>query len=276
MNRTLKLLSAALLGSAAVVFGTAGPAAASGESIGACLLEQLEITEIAVHQVEHPDDELPEALAEVAKKHPEYVTEAESIVAANDGDVEAIEEDAEERYEDCLDAPNPLLPETNEILWGAFGFTVVFLFLAKFAWPAIKKAMEERTAKIQSDLDAAEQAKTEAEAVKADYEAKVADAKREAGRIIEEARQSADQLKADQQARLNEELASARAQAQTDIDAAKGQAMAELRGEVADIAIGAAEAVVGANLDRNAQIQLIEDYINRVQANPSGSKNGQG
>ncbi|MDE0803072.1 MAG: hypothetical protein OSA99_07080, partial [Acidimicrobiales bacterium] len=83
---------------------------------------------------------------------------------------------------------------------------------------------------------------------------------------IEEARQAADQLKADQQTRLNEELAAARTSAQADIDAAKGQAMAELRGEVSEIAIGAAEAVVGANLDRAAQTQLIEDYINRVQA----------
>lgn len=264
MNRTLRLLSAALLGSAALVFASAGPAAASGESIGACLLEQLEITEIAVAQAE--GRELSGELAEVAEKHPEYVDEAESIVAGAEGDVETIEEEAEGRYEDCLDAPNPLLPETNEIIWGSVGFVVVFLFLAKFGLPAIKKSMEERTAKIQGDLDAAEAAKAEAESIKADYAAKVADAKTESARIIEEARQAADQLKADQQARLNEELAAARASAQADIDAAKGQAMAELRGEVSDIAIGAAEAVVGANLDRAAQTQLIEDYINRVQA----------
>ena len=184
MNRTLKLLAAALMGSAALVFGSAGPAAASGETIGACLLEQLEITEIAVHQIEHPGDELPEALAEVAEKHPEYVTEAEEIAEAADGDAETVEEEAEDRYEDCLDAPNPLLPETNEIIWGSVGFVVVFLFLAKFGLPAAKKAMNERTAKIQGDLDAAEAAKAEAEAIKAEYAAKVADAKSESARII--------------------------------------------------------------------------------------------
>ena len=172
--------------------------------------------------------------------------------------------------EDCRDAPNPLLPETNEIIWGSVGFIVVLLFLAKFGLPAAKKAMAERTAKIQADLDAAEQAKADAEAVKADYESKVADAKSEAGRIVEEARQAADQLRADQQARLNDELASARAQAQADIDAAKAQAMSELQGEVATIAIGAAESVVGANLDRDAQTRLIEDYINRVSTNGQG------
>ncbi len=47
--------------------------------------------------------------------------------------------------------------------------------------------------------------------------------------------------------------------------------MNELRGEVATIAIGAAESVVGANLDRAAQERLVEDYINRV-----ASTNGQG
>jgi F-type H+-transporting ATPase subunit b len=274
MNRTLRLLSAALLGSAAVLFVTAGPASASGETIGACVLEQFEITEIAVALAE--GNELEAALRAVVDEHPEYLREAEEIVEANDGDVEAIEEEAEDRYEDCLDAPNPLLPETNEIIWGAVGFTVVFLFLAKFGLPAAKKAMADRTAKIQGDLDDAEAAKTEAEEIKAEYAAKVADAKAESARIIEEARQAADQLKSDQQARLNEELAQARASAQADIDAAKGQAMAELRGEVSDIAIGAAEAVVGANLDRAAQTQLIEDYINRVQANPSGSNSGNG
>jgi F-type H+-transporting ATPase subunit b len=272
MNRTLKLLTAASVGGAAILFGTAAPAGASGETVGACVLEQFEITEIAVAQAE--GEELSEDLTAVVDEHPEFLTEAEEIVEANEGDVEAIEEEAEDRYEDCLDAPNFLLPETNEIIWGSIGFAVVLLFLSKFGYPAMKKAMADRTDKVQGDLDAAERAKAEAEAVKAEYEAKLADAKAESGRIVEEARQAADQLKADQQARLNEELAQARAAAQADIDAAKGQAMAELRGEVAEIAIGAAETVVGANLDREAQTRLVEDYINRVQTSSAGNGTG--
>ena len=184
---------------------------------------------------------------------------------AHHADIECVDLILEgQTVQDCRDAPNPLLPETNEIIWGAIGFFTVFAFLWWKGLPAIKGAMANRTAKVQADLDAAEQAKADAEAVKAEYEAKLADAKAESGRIVEEARQAADQLKADQQARLNDELAQARAAAQADIDAAKGQAMAELRGEVATIAIGAAETVVGANLDREAQTRLVEDYINRV------------
>lgn len=243
MRRITRLLLLAALGVGALV-GTATPAGAVGESVEGCTIEAVQ--------------EMLEGKEGLEPGTPEY---------------EAISEETEDIISGCIESPNVLLPETNEIIWGGIGFLVVLFFMSKFGFPAAKKAMTDRTAKIQADLDAAEQAKADAEAVKADYQSKVSDAKTEAAQIIEEARQSADQLRADQQARLNEELVAARAQAQTDIDAAKGQAMSELRGEVATIAIGAAESVVGANLDRDAQTRLVEDYINRVQAAPSG--NGQ-
>ena len=165
---------------------------------------------------------------------------------------------------DCQEAPNPLLPETNELIWGAFGFLVVFFFVAKFGYPAMKTSMDARTERIRNDLDQAEAQREEAASILSDYRAQLADAKNESGRIIEEARQSADALKKDQEARLQSELADLRAKATADIDAAKTQAISDLRGEVAQLAIGAAEVVVGHNLDQASQVQLIEDYINQV------------
>ena len=110
----------------------------------------------------------------------------------------------------------------------------------KFAFPAIKEGMNNRTERIRADLDAAETAKTEAVGVLDGYKAQLADAKAEAGRIIEEARQAADALKKDQEARLQTELAETRARAAADIEAAKAQATADLRGELAQLAVGAA------------------------------------
>jgi F0F1-type ATP synthase membrane subunit b/b' len=54
-----------------------------------------------------------------------------------------------------------------------------------------------------------------------------------------------------------------------DIESAKAQAVSDLRGEVARLAIGAAETVVQHNLDEATQTQLIEDYINQVAAQRS-------
>jgi F-type H+-transporting ATPase subunit b len=101
------------------------------------------------------------------------------------------------------------------------------------------------------------------------YRAQLNDAKAEAGRIIEEARQAADAIKRDQEVRLQSELAELRQRAIADIESAKAQAMSDLRGEVAQLAIGAAETVVQRSLDSATQTQLVEDYINQVAAQRS-------
>jgi F-type H+-transporting ATPase subunit b len=171
--------------------------------------------------------------------------------------------------DDCQEAPNPLLPETNEIIWGAIGFLVVFFFVWKYGLPQMRTAMNNRTEKIRGDLQAAEDQRTQADALLTDYRAQLNDAKAEAGRIIEEARQAADQIKRDQEARLQDEPAELRTRAVADIDDAKGRAMDDLRSEVASLAIGAAETVVQRNLDAATQTQLVEDYINQVAAQRS-------
>jgi F-type H+-transporting ATPase subunit b len=180
--------------------------------------------------------------------------------------IELLEEGKEP--EDCAESPSLILPATNEIVWGALSFLLLFFAMSKFAYPAIKKMTEARTERIREDLGAADTAKAEAQTVLEEYRAQLADAKTEASRIIEEARVQADSLKRDQEARLQTELADMRAKAMTDIEGAKNQIMADLRGEVADLAIGAAEAVVQRNLDRDTQLQLIENYINQVGQRP--------
>jgi F-type H+-transporting ATPase subunit b len=166
--------------------------------------------------------------------------------------------------DDCHEAPSPILPATDELVWGSISFIFLVILMRKFAYPAIKKGMEARTERIRADLDAAENAKTEATTVLDGYKAQLADARAESGRIIEEARQAAEVLKKDAEARLATELAETRARAAADIESAKAQATADLRGELATLAVGAASAVVNKNLDPAAQTQLIEDYISSV------------
>jgi F-type H+-transporting ATPase subunit b len=178
----------------------------------------------------------------------------EEIEAANSIDV------------DCQQAPNPLLPETHEIFWGTFGFVVVMFGMWKFALPAIKGGMNARTERIKGDLDAAEAQRTEASAILAEYQTQLADARNESARIIEEARQAADEVKQSLTAKAQADIAELRGRATADIEAAKAQAIADLRGEVASLAIGAAEQVVGRNLDRDTNVALVEAYINQVGA----------
>ncbi|MCU1497242.1 MAG: synthase, subunit b [Acidimicrobiales bacterium] len=167
---------------------------------------------------------------------------------------------------DCEAAPNPIVPETNEVIWGGIGFAIVFGAIAFFGFPAMKKTMNARTERIRSDLDAAESQRTEAERVRAEYEAQLAEARTQAARILEDARQAADEVKATLVAKAEADVAEMRAKAAADIEAAKVQAIADLRGEVANLAIGAAEQVVERSLDRETSVALVESFINQVGA----------
>jgi F-type H+-transporting ATPase subunit b len=175
-------------------------------------------------------------------------------------------ENPSKKIDDCQKAPSPILPAKNEIIWGSIAFVVLLVALYKFAWPGLKGSMDARTERIRSDLDAADTAKADAETVLSEYMSRLTDARNESGRIIEEARQAADALRRDQEQRLQTELAQLRERAAADIEGAKRQAIADLRGEVAELAIGAAEVIVQRSLDRDTQTRLVDSYIEQVSS----------
>ena len=161
-------------------------------------------------------------------------------------------------------ASNPILPVWNEIIWGGAAFAILFIVMAKFAYPAIQKVMDARSEKIQSDLDAADSARSDAESLRGEYDAKLAEAQAEAARIIEAARSDAEQVRQDRIAAIEPEIAEKRAQAAADIEAAKDLALTDLRAQVTSLAVGAAEQVVRSSLDEAAHARLVDDYIESV------------
>ena len=166
--------------------------------------------------------------------------------------------------DDCQKAPSPLLPAKNEIIWGALAFVVLLGAMWKFGVPAVKNMEKAREDRIRGDLESAEKAKLDAEAEKAQYLAQIADAKNEAGRLIEEARQSAETVRADLIARAETEANDIRARAQADIANQRNQAMAQLRTDVASLSIDLAGRIVERNLDSDTNRQLVDSFIDQV------------
>jgi F-type H+-transporting ATPase subunit b len=168
--------------------------------------------------------------------------------------------------EACIQAPSPILPATNEIIYGGLAFLVVFIGLAKFGLPALRAMLDERSERIASDLGTAEAARVEAETVLGEYQRQLADARAESSRIIEEARQQAEQVRRDLIARAETEAADLRQRNADQVTAERDRVLGEMRGQVANLAVELAEKVVEANLDRDANLRLIENYINSVGA----------
>jgi F-type H+-transporting ATPase subunit b len=160
-----------------------------------------------------------------------------------------------------IEAPNPILPATDEIVWGTVSFVVLALLLWKFAIPAIKKTMEARSTRIESDLASADKAKTEADTMIAEYKAKLADAQGESNRIIDDARQQAEVVRKDLIARAEADAASIRAKASEDLNAQAERLKADLQAHVKGLSLDLAEKVVGANMNKDTNAALVDRYI---------------
>jgi F-type H+-transporting ATPase subunit b len=166
--------------------------------------------------------------------------------------------------DDCQKAPSPLKPANNEIIWGSLAFAVLLVAMWKFGVPAVKNMEKAREDRIRNDLEGAELARAAAEAEKAQYLAQIAGAKEEAGRLIEEARQAAETVRADLIARAEAEANEIRARAQADIVNQRNQALAQLRTEVASLSIDLAGRIVERNLDSDTNRQLVDSFIDQV------------
>jgi len=172
-----------------------------------------------------------------------------------------------------VQAKNPILPDAKEIIWTVIAFSIVFVILAKFAFPAVRKGLAAREERIRSDLERAERARAESEETLARYQAQLADARAEATRIIEDARQAAEEVRRDVLARAEADAADLRSRAQEDSRLASERAFTELRSEVATLSVELAEKIVERNLDRDTQLGLIDQYIRSV-GNGNGARRG--
>lgn len=159
---------------------------------------------------------------------------------------------------------NPILPETSELIFGTLAFLIVFVVLAKFAYPRIRTMMEARTEKIRTDLEKAEESKREAETILHRYEDRLRDARSEAGRIIEEARKTADSMRKDLMTKAEEESRQIVDRAQEEIRAERDRAFEELRRQVGQLSVELAERVVGESLDRERHKRLVDGYIDEL------------
>ena len=143
-------------------------------------------------------------------------------------------------------------------------FLVLVFVLAKFVYKPVLGIMEERKNKIASDLETAEKAKNDAEAVKAEYAAKLADARQEAQAIIDNARKTAqaahDKIMADTKVEQEQYVA-----AQKEIIATeKKKAMDEVRAQVISLSMIAAGKIVEQKLNSEEDKKMASKIVDSI------------
>jgi F-type H+-transporting ATPase subunit b len=167
---------------------------------------------------------------------------------------------------------NPLVPNLTELILGAFAFFLIFGVLAKILLPRISKVLAERTDAIEGGLQRAEEAQAEAQRVLDQYRAQLADARQEASRLREEAREQGAQIIAEMREQASAEARRLVQAAHSQIEADRAQALQSLKAEVGSLAVDLAGRVVGESLsDEARQRRTVERFLAELEQQPEAA-----
>jgi F-type H+-transporting ATPase subunit b len=147
--------------------------------------------------------------------------------------------------------------------WVAVAFVVFVGVLIYFGvHKLILQALDQRSARISSELDEARRLREEAQALLAEYQRKQRDAEREAAGIVASAKAEADRLASETKAKMEEFLARRTKMAETKIAQAEVQALADVRAAAAEAAVAAAEKI----LTQAVKGKVADDLISKSVA----------
>lgn len=150
---------------------------------------------------------------------------------------------------------------TNTYTWTAVALAVVFFLVWWKGRSSIKDGLQSRIDRIKSELDEAERLKEEAVAMLADYRRKQDEAIKTAEDIVAQAKLDVEHMREEASQRLEEMLERREQQAMDRIAQAEAAALREVRGSAVDMAIAASRAVLADKLSGKEGDALVDGAI---------------
>jgi F-type H+-transporting ATPase subunit b len=170
---------------------------------------------------------------------------------------------------------NPLVPSPVELVLGFLGFFIVFGVLAKVVLPRATKMLQERTDAIEGGIERASEAQAEANRTLAQYRAQLQDARHEAARLREQAKEEGAQIIAQMREEAQAEARRITEAARAQIESDRQQAFASLRAEVGNLSVQLASKIVGESLDDEArQSRVVDRFLADLEASRNTSSSG--
>jgi len=170
---------------------------------------------------------------------------------------------------------NPLIPHPVEIVLSLVVFGLLYLAVKKWVVPNFEKTFAERTSAIEGGLQAAETKQAEADARLAELNKQLGEARHEAARIREDAREQGAAIVAEMREQAQAEAARIVEHAHAQIEAERQQAVTSLRAEVGTLATSLAGRIVGESLDDEArQSRVVERFLADLETQGAAAQNG--
>lgn len=145
-------------------------------------------------------------------------------------------------------------------------FLVLFAALYFLLWKRVLKMLEERKQRIAQGLADAEQARKDRERAEAEYQQRIErtgqDREDILAKAVREGEQAGEGVLAEARAEAERVVAASRAEAERD----RQEMLAELRGQVASLAIAVSNKLIGEALDEQRQRGLIDEFFSGIRA----------
>lgn len=149
-------------------------------------------------------------------------------------------------------------------------FAIIFGALTLLLWRPIVNMLDARAAKIAKGLEDAQVAANARLNAEAEAERILASSRTDISRVIEEGRGRGEDVARQIEAEARAEAERIRAEARQAAEAERNQQLADLRGQVANVAVAISQRLIGASLDEKRQGALISDFFSKLPANARG------
>lgn len=150
-------------------------------------------------------------------------------------------------------------------------FLLLFFLLKTFAFPAVVRMLDERSARIRESLDAAENMRRQATQAEQQVQDQIEQARREGQGILQQAAQLGEQVKEQAREEARRETEAIMTRARAEIARERDTAMNQLRSQFVDLAVLAAERVIRQELDASKHQRLINEVL---ESSASGDGRG--
>jgi F-type H+-transporting ATPase subunit b len=151
--------------------------------------------------------------------------------------------------------------DTGLMFWTWLTFLIVLVVLGAKAWKPMIEALEKREEFIRESLEEAKAARHEAEKVAAEYDEMIAKARHEVQEIVATGKVTAERIKEDILKDASAKAGSLLKQAETQISLEKEKAIAEIKTQIVELSIFAAEKIIGKSLNQDDNKKLVNDAL---------------
>lgn len=136
-------------------------------------------------------------------------------------------------------------------------FGLLYLFVIKYVWPPIAKALDERADKIAEGLAAAERGKSDFEQAEKKVAELLAAGRNQVSEMVANAEKRAAKIVEDAKAQASIEAARITEQAKADAEQESSRARDVLRNQVALLAVKGAESILRREVDEKQHAQML-------------------